>query len=84
MILAIEPELKGGVKMLSASIDCQLGEGTIGDPLAQIANDHPRVSIGSYPRFEGNKYSTQIVFRSHSQSDLALATEAVNKMLQQL
>ena len=84
MILAIEPELKGGTKMLSANIDCQLGEGTIGDPLAQIALDHPQVSIGSYPRFEDDKYSTQIVIRSHAQSDLDLAIVAVNKMLQQL
>ena len=84
MILAIEPELKGGAIMLSANVDCQLGEGTIGDPLAQIALDHPQVSIGSYPRFEDDKYSTQIVIRSHAQSDLDLAIVAVNKMLQQL
>ena len=84
MILAIEPELKGGAIMLSANVDCQLGEGTIGDPLAQIASDHPQVSIGSYPRFEDDKYSTQIVLRSHVQSDLDLAIEAVNKMLQKL
>ena len=84
MILAIEPELKGGAKMLSTSVDCQLGEGTIGDPLAQIALDHPQVSIGSYPRFEDKKYSTQIVIRSHTQSDLDLATKSVKAMLCQL
>ncbi len=84
MILAIEPELKGGAIMLSATIDCQLGEGTIGDPLAQIALDHPQVSIGSYPRFEDKKYSTQIVIRSHTQSDLDLATKSVKAMLCQL
>ena len=84
MILAIEPELKGGAIMLSATVDCQLGEGTIGDPLAQIALDHPQVSIGSYPRFENDKYSTQIVIRSHMQSDLDLATDAVKTMLMHL
>ena len=84
MILAIEPELKGGAKMLSANVDCQLGEGTIGDPLAQIAIDHPQVSIGSYPRFEDEKYSTQIVIRSRTQGELDVAVEAVNKMLLQL
>ena len=81
MVISIEPELKGGQILLSAAIDCNHGEGRIGDQLTQIASDHPSVSIGSYPRFHDNSYSTQIVLRSASKQALDAACDAVNEML---
>ena len=81
MILAVEPQLKGGAILLSASIDCSYGEGTIGDELARIAKQNPQVSIGSYPRFHEQTYSTQIVMRSHSQDALDKAQKKVELML---
>ncbi|MEM7067440.1 MAG: molybdopterin-binding protein [Pseudomonadota bacterium] len=64
MLEEVLPTLEGGAKMLSHSIDCEFGEGTIGDKLGEIQAAHPEASIGSYPRFDGQKYSTQIVVRS--------------------
>jgi molybdenum cofactor synthesis domain-containing protein len=84
MILALEPQLKGGAILLSASIDCPHGEGTIGDELALIAKQNPQVSIGSYPRFHEQAYSTQIVMRSHSQDALDKAQGHVELMLDKL
>jgi molybdenum cofactor synthesis domain-containing protein len=84
MILALEPQLKGGAILLSASIDCPHGEGTIGDELALIAKQNPQVSIGSYPRFHEQTYSTQIVMRSHSQDALDKAQGHVELMLDKL
>ena len=84
MILALEPQLKGGAILLSASIDCPHGEGTIGDELALIAKQNPQVSIGSYPRFYEQTYSTQIVMRSHSQDALDKAQGHVELMLDKL
>jgi len=84
MILALEPQLKGGAILLSASIDCPHGEGTIGDELALIAKQNLQVSIGSYPRFYEQTYSTQIVMRSHSQDALDKAQGNVELMLDKL
>lgn len=81
MILAVEPHLIGGEILLSSSIDCPHGEGTIGDELAIIANQNPEVSIGSYPRFEKQTYSTQIVMRSRSQTALDNTFRHVETML---
>ena len=82
MINALEPELTGGEILISTVIDCPHGEGTIGDELAQIALKHRDVSIGSYPRFEGNFYSTQIVMRSRSKQALDKANHDIEAMLE--
>ncbi len=81
MILAVEPQLTGGKVLLSSTIDCPHGEGTIGDDLAIIARQNPEVSIGSYPRFKEQTYSTQIVIRSRSQVALDNACRDVETML---
>ncbi len=81
MLLAIEPELKSGTPMQDTSLDCNLGEGTIGDELSQIATAHSRVSIGSYPRFDGNSFTTRIVVRSHSRKAIDNACADIRLML---
>lgn len=80
MLLAIEPELKGGEILLSSNLNCNLGEGTIGDELAVIADKHPKVSIGSYPRFDGNVFTTEIVVRSRSQTSIDDASEEIQSL----
>ena len=78
---AIAPTLKGGKKMLSHAVDCPYGEGTIGGPLAEIQNQHPKTMIGSYPKYEEGNYTTQIVVRGRDAAAVAAAIEAVDKML---
>ena len=58
-----------------------IGEGDIGDPLRQIAKDHPNVVIGSYPKFDGARYSTEIVIRSRDEAAIETAAKAVEAML---
>ena len=81
MVISIEPDLAGGKILLAACVDCPHGEGTIGDDLTKIAQLHREVSIGSYPRFDNNSYSTQIVLRARSQGVLDAAHEAVTLMV---
>lgn len=80
MLNGVEPSLKGGIKMLSEAIDSPYPEGTIGGPLADIQNKHPKTSIGSYPRFEKDTYSTQIVIRAREQQCLDKAVTDVKTM----
>lgn len=84
MLEEVLPNLKGGSKMLSDFIDCPHGEGTIGDALAEIQSAHPETSIGSYPKFDGKKYTTQIVVRSRDKRLVEAALSDVRLMLADL
>lgn len=75
------PTLKTGVKLLSAKVPCPFGEGDIGDPLSAIAAAHPDVNIGSYPRFSGEAFSTEIVIRGRDEDAIAAARRDVENML---
>ncbi len=81
MLQALEPELTGTRAMLNFTIDSMLGEGTFGEALGEIATNHPSVSIGSYPRFNDNAYSTQIVIRSHIEEAAMAAIADIKQML---
>ncbi|GGD22294.1 competence/damage-inducible protein A [Aureimonas glaciei] len=74
-------QLPAGQAIASVSVECPFGEGDIGDPLAAIQKLHPGVAIGSYPRFDGQRYSTQIVLRSRDAEKLATATAAVEALM---
>ncbi len=84
MLDEVLPTLKGGEIMLSEAIDCELGEGTIGDSLAEIQKAHRETSIGSYPRFDGKTYSTQIVVRSRDAARIKAAVVHINEALETL
>ena len=84
MMDAIAPTLKGGQKILSQTVDCPHGEGTVGGPLGDIQQAHPDAMIGSYPRYFDGKFSTQIVVRARQENIVMAAIEDVKKMLQQL
>ena len=84
MLEAIMPTLEGGDKMLSSAVQCSLGEGTIGDALAEIQKANPETSIGSYPKFDGQSYSTQIVVRGRNADQIDKAVKEVEEMLRQL
>lgn len=78
MLNSLEPSLKSGIKMLSEAIDSPYPEGAIGQPLAEVQKNHPKTFIGSYPRYEQNKYSTQIVVRAR---DIDTLKKAINDVL---
>ncbi len=81
MLDNVLPDLNTGVKILSDKVSCPFGEGDIGDPLSAIAKAHPAVNIGSYPRFSGDKFSTEIVIRGRDQTLIEAAKADVEAML---
>ena len=81
MMDAIVPTLKGGRKMLSQTVDCNFGEGQVGEPLGIIQQEHPDTMIGSYPRYENGNYSTQLVVRGRDASKVEAAVAAVQAMV---
>ncbi|MCY0147151.1 competence/damage-inducible protein A [Hoeflea sp. G2-23] len=81
MLDNVLPTLQTGIKILSDKVDCPFGEGDIGDALAVIAKAHPDVNIGSYPRFSGQKFSTEIVIRGRDLQAINNAKADVEAML---
>lgn len=76
--------LEGGTLIQTETVVCKHGEGTIGDPLAQVQKNNPDTSIGSYPKFEDGKFFTHIVVRSRNPQALAQAKSQVEEMLSNL
>lgn len=81
MLNSLTGKLATGVKLGTETVDCFVGEGTIGDELAAIQLTHPTVKIGSYPQFGGPGPMTQLVLRSADMTALEAAASAVRAMV---
>ena len=81
MLDTVMPTLKGGRVLLSATVHCPFGEGTIGGPLGDIQKAHPDTVIGSYPKYQDGRFWTELVVRSRSAEALAAAEKAVADMV---
>lgn len=84
MVEQVLPSLPAGEKMQSVTIASPFGEGDVGTPLRAIAKTHPAAAIGSYPKFIGDRYLTEIVIRSRDPAALEEARGAVEEMLDAL
>lgn len=85
MLDAAAPTLVTGRAMLSRSVDGRgLPEGTYASALGEVQKAHAGVIIGSYPSFDGVRFTNQIVVRSRDAALLAAAAGAVDVMLDAL
>jgi molybdenum cofactor synthesis domain-containing protein len=82
MLDNVVPTLRSGTRMLSAAISCPYGEGEIGSPLGAIQKAHPDTSIGSYPRYIGQSFSTEIVVRARSAELVESVAAEVRAMIE--
>lgn len=76
--------LPAGARVLSRAIPCPFGEGDIGILLGAIQKAHPETTIGSYPRFDGRQFSTELVVRSRDRAALEAAAVDVEAMIASL
>ena len=81
MLGSVVEGLPQGRAVQSLAIPCPYGEGDIGDPLRALSKRHEGVVIGSYPKFDGKHYSTEIVLRSRDDAALDEAAKDVKRML---
>lgn len=81
MLDNVIPVLKVGSQLLSQSVNCPFGEGAIAIPLGKIQSAHPDTIIGSYPKYENGRFSTELVIRSRDNEKLTAAAEAVKTMI---
>ena len=64
MLASILPTLAGGTPLLSISVRVEKPEGSVAAALAEIATQHPDVSIGSYPFIQNGVFGCNLVARS--------------------
>lgn len=82
MLDNVMPTLRTGAKVMSQAVRSPYGEGDIGTPLTAIQKAHPETSIGSYPKYDGQRFSTEIVVRARDASVLKAAADAVAAMIE--
>jgi molybdenum cofactor synthesis domain-containing protein len=84
MLDNVLPTLRSGARMLSRTVKCPFGEGDIGGPLAAVQKAHPEAVIGSYPKFDGTSFSTDLVIRARDEAVLDAAEAAARAMLEEV
>ncbi len=86
MLDDIGHRIEGGAEVMQRTIPVEsIGEGDIGGPLGELAEQHPDVSFGSYPFFkdEGG-YGLRIVIRGIDESELEVAETSLKATLENL
>ncbi|EJN01667.1 competence/damage-inducible protein A [Phyllobacterium sp. YR531] len=84
MLDNVIPTLRVGTQLLSQSVNCPFGEGSIAVPLGNIQTENPETIIGSYPKYENGRFSTELVVRARDAAKLTSAVEAVKAMIANL
>lgn len=84
MLDSVVATLPAGARVLSRSIPCPFGEGDIGTLLGAVQKAHPQTSIGSYPHFDGRRFSTELVVRARDGAALEAAAQAIMAMVETL
>lgn len=82
MMAHVIETLPAGQRVLSRSIACPFGEGDIGTALGAIQKAHPETSIGSYPHFDGRRFSTELIVRARDQAIVDAAAADVEAMIE--
>ncbi|NVK34029.1 MAG: competence/damage-inducible protein A [Rhodobacteraceae bacterium] len=81
MVDEIVPTLKTGQKMLSRHVDADLPESRIAAALGDLQSAHPDVMIGSYPKNDDGRFTTQIVVRSRDPQQIDTVIAAVEQIV---
>lgn len=76
--------LAGGDRMLSRSVSCSLGEGTLATDLAALQDRWPDLEIGSYPYFRRGDFGVTLVLRGTDRARLDDATQELKALIRSL
>ncbi len=81
MMGCLAPRLKGGAKMMSRTVRCDIGEGWIAAKLEVLQQQFATVSLASYPFFDRHGMGTNLVARSTDEDALNRAEAALIAMV---
>ena len=77
----LQHRLKGGAKVLSRSVSCTLGEGTIAQDLGALQARYGDLEIGSYPYFRRSDFGVTLVVRGTEPGRIAAAIEELKVLI---
>jgi molybdenum cofactor synthesis domain-containing protein len=80
----LKHRLQGGDRMLSRSVSCALGEGTIAAELGALQSRYGDLEIGSYPYFRRNDFGVTLVIRGTDRARIAAAIEELKALIRAL
>lgn len=84
MLDGILPTLRGGAKVQSRTIVCNLPEGEVAAGLGALQQTWPAIDMGSYPSFATGDFRVSLVLRGTDKAALDAAAEAVQRMISDL
>ncbi|MCR9255338.1 MAG: molybdopterin-binding protein [Alphaproteobacteria bacterium] len=84
MFEQVRHELQGGDPLLSKTVSCGLGEGTIAMRLETVQEAHPALDIGSYPYFRDGRFGTSLVVRGTDPADIDAAATEIRQAIKDL
>ena len=76
--------LRHGETMLSRSVRCHVGEGTVAEGLSALQAQYTDIDIGSYPWSENGKHGTSLVARSTDEQRLKQAADDIYALVEKL
>ena len=80
----LKHRLRGGAKILSRSVSCALGEGTIAKELGALQERYGDLEIGSYPYFRRSDFGVTLVVRGTDLARIARAIEELKVLIRAL
>ncbi|SFS22171.1 competence/damage-inducible protein A [Yoonia litorea] len=80
MVASILPTLTGGAPLLSRTLPLMRGEGDLAGPLGKFAQEHPTLSVGSYPFQKDGIYGSNIVVRGTDAEELDAAMATLERL----
>jgi molybdenum cofactor synthesis domain-containing protein len=81
MMEALEGLLEGGEPMISVTVRAHAAESDVAELLKQVQDEHPGVSVGSYPFYGHGRYGADFVIRS---DDEKLANACAKELRERL
>jgi molybdenum cofactor synthesis domain-containing protein len=81
MLDALNGKLKGGKPVVSVTVRAHAAESEVAGLLKQVQDEHPGVSIGSYPFYRSGGFGADFVIRSE---DEVLARETGKDLIERL
>jgi molybdenum cofactor synthesis domain-containing protein len=80
----LKHRLRGGAKILSRSVSCTLGEGTIARDLSALQQRYGDLEIGSYPYFRRSDFGVTLVVRGTERQRIAAAIDELKGLIRAL
>jgi molybdopterin-biosynthesis enzyme MoeA-like protein len=73
---AIRPRLEGNTPFLSRAVYTQFDEGEVASLLHRLVEDHPAVTIGSYPQWQDPAFRVKVTFDGRDAPSVDAAADA--------